>query len=228
MSVPPSPPGSPTALTVFVEHLGKFILGVFGLVGVLVAVAGYAHSVGKDTGAAELSIYKTAEQLDLKKLSEAALATTADLKKASAIFKDLLATNEEYLTAKAKLDETMQTLRKYAEANKVFSEQNMSLRADLAKATDEINKLTTLGHRHVVKQGESVVVPFGRINLGLQSVSPLGVAELVVNGEPRETKPGDRFAALGDANTSCTFSTRSVDFLAVPSQVVVEAECSRK
>ncbi|WKL41588.1 hypothetical protein Q1M64_18460 [Sinorhizobium meliloti] len=65
----------------FVEHLGKFILGVFGLVGVLVAVAGYAHSVGKDTGAAELSIYKTAEQLDLKKLSEAALATTADLKK---------------------------------------------------------------------------------------------------------------------------------------------------
>jgi hypothetical protein len=224
----PTPPTGPTSFAVFAEHLWKFIGGVLVLLAAGYGIHSASYALGKDAGASELAIYKKAEELDFNKLVDTAKSSTADLRSASAIFKDLLVTNAEYVNAKEQLDKVTITLQRYADDNKAFSERNKQLEAHLKSASDQITRLTTLGQSFTVKANDSVIVPFGRLNYGLQNVGPSGVSEIVINGTARQTKAGDTFNVDGVDDTLCMFNTRSTDFYAIPSTITFEVECKKK
>lgn len=224
-TLPTSSSSSPVKNPTFVGTFWAFIASLLTLLAGGYTISQYAYNQGKDNGAAELAVFKAAEKLDLEGLAKNAAQTTSDLKNAAAVLNSALSTNLEYINAKAELDKFKVANQKLYEEKRALENDNSSLRSTLQDVQAELIKIKTLGQSYTVGVGSSAIVMVGRLNFGVKNVDSTGVANVIINGVPRQTVSGDRFEIKGDDGSKCVFNTRSVDYYTAPEKVSVDVDC---
>ncbi|WP_234842338.1 hypothetical protein [Sinorhizobium meliloti] len=206
----------------------SFAAVLAAFVGIVMSVDSRAYTQGKDAGAGALAVYEKSKEFKFEEISARAVAATDDLQKASALFKNILATDAEYATAKEELAKARTYIERITDASNLLSDQVKGLTRSLEASKAELERLTSFGANYPIPVGKSVIIPIGLINFGVQDVSPNGTALIIVSGAERTTRAGDRFEVAGSNNTVCVFNTRLVDFVSRDNGFSVDAQCFPK
>lgn len=158
----------------------------------IVAIAGGSYTLGKDTGASELAVYKTTESLGLKELTTQTAAATKELRHASTEFAELVNANKNLKVISETLTKT-KVERDAMQAERDVAVRSMSsLKTDYVLLGEKYAKLLDPNSTIKVSLNKSVALLGGDLIIGLVNTAA-PKATLNVNNSQAARTAGDTF-----------------------------------
>jgi hypothetical protein len=179
------------------------------IVAATAAVGGLAYAIGKDVGQGELKMRTDLSAMNLPQIAEDTRASTADLKIASAAFKDMLVNNATYQDMLAKheaqlgqIKELTSTVERFTARDKAQQDQIKTLEARLAvhENPDRVYNL---------EKGKSQQVAGGEVIVGMHYYLA-GFAEITINDNRESAQAGKVYDVRGLKGGNCRVKIISV------------------
>jgi len=199
---------TPPAKQLFGDRV-NFAIMVATIVAAAVAVGSFAYSMGKDAGEAELKTRQDLASVNFPQIAADARTTTADLKTATAAFKDLLVNNVTYQQAMAKQAEQITTITKLTANVSTLTAQNKAQQDTIRNLETKLAAYENPERIYDLKKGQSQQVGGGELIVGLQY--NLGsFAEITINSQRYSAQPGDVIDLKGMKGADCRVKVTSL------------------
>ncbi|MCF1482467.1 MULTISPECIES: hypothetical protein [Rhizobium/Agrobacterium group] len=179
------------------------------IVAATAAVGGLAYSIGKDVGQAELKTRQDLASINLPQIAEDTRTSTADLKTASAAFKDLLVNNATYQEMLAKHEAQLKQIAELNSTVQGFTERNQSQQETIANLEARLAVHENPEAIYKLEKGTSQQAAGGEIIVGLHYYMS-GFAELTINNQRESAQAGTIFDVKGMKGGQCRVKIISV------------------
>ncbi|QCL83902.1 hypothetical protein CFBP5875_04620 [Agrobacterium pusense] len=183
----------------------------------------FTYQWGKDVGQGELKMRQDLATMNLPQIAEDTRASTADLKTASAAFKEMLVNNATYQDMLAKHDAQIKQISDLTSEVTKFTEREKSQQEKISNLESRLAVHENPERVYDIQKGTSQQAAGGEIVVGMQYYMS-GFAEITINGKRESAQAGTMFDVDGLKGGKCRVRFVTVSF---DDKASFSAECSK-